>query len=243
MNEIPFIGCINLIERQDRYLNSVQEFKKGNFLNKIHFLRVHKHPKGGRHGCFDSHLKMYKLALKKKAPYALIFEDDFFLNTSTMKKTLKLALKCIEINPDFYKISLQNSGTVRAKKTKIKGIYEADFCYLRCYIISKKAMKESIEQGISKRNHIDLKQMVEFLDKKTYLIRPALVYDRPSISNNDYSIENIYEIYKISYWEKLVLNHPYGFILEYILDRCNINSNFFSNLTLLILIQEYYEKR
>ena len=85
-------------------------------LNKVHFLRVNKHKLGGRYGCFESHLKMYKIALDKKVLCALIFEDEFYLRTKTTNKTINLALRCIKENPDFYKISLQNSGTVRANK-------------------------------------------------------------------------------------------------------------------------------
>ena len=129
-------------------------------------IRSNRHKLGGRYGCFESHLKMYKIALDKKVPYALLFEDDFYLRAKTMNKTINLALQCIKENPDFYRISLQNSGTIRANKTQWNGIFNADFLNLRCYIISSIAMKESIEKGIAKQNHIDITQLIEFFYKK-----------------------------------------------------------------------------
>ena len=74
MNQIPFIGCINLLEREDRYNNSIEEFKKG-----------------GKYGCYDSHVKIYKKAIKNG------------VNNRNMEKTIKLALKCIKIFPKFFR--------------------------------------------------------------------------------------------------------------------------------------------
>ena len=229
IKSFPFIACINLLERNDRYQKTILEFKKGQFLDNVHFFRVNKHLKGGRYGCFDSHLKVYKNAVEKNHPYALIFEDDFYLNAKTMSKTIKLTMKCIADNPDFYKISLQNSGTAKAK-TISHGIYDADFFFTRCYVISKQAMVEALMKGIT-RNHIDIQQLGDFKNKKTFLIRPALIRDRPEESDNDH-----HEGTRLT---DKILNFKYGCYIEYIQDRLNIYNILSSHISMYILMNEY----
>ena len=48
------ITCINLYEREDRYKYCQALFKKLNI--PVSFHRVHRHPKGGEAGCFQSHI-------------------------------------------------------------------------------------------------------------------------------------------------------------------------------------------
>lgn len=51
IKDIPFIGCINLKTRKDKFKHMKQEFSKNN-INNVRFLRVNKHKLSGTIGCF-----------------------------------------------------------------------------------------------------------------------------------------------------------------------------------------------
>src|SRR5438132_2982786 len=67
--------CINIYERQDNYISAKKQFKKHNI--DVNFIRNHKHSKGGRYGCFDSHIQCVKDGYNKGLDYIVVFEDDF----------------------------------------------------------------------------------------------------------------------------------------------------------------------
>lgn len=68
------IYCINLFEREDRYIHMKNEFKK--YKLDVCFIRNNKHKLGGRYGCFSSHIQCIKDAKKNNLDFCLIFEDD-----------------------------------------------------------------------------------------------------------------------------------------------------------------------
>ena len=80
-----YVGVINLFERDDRFLNAQQQFAKvhpegkmDEFLGfPVHVHRVHRHPKGGRFGCYTSHLMVMQAALDAGCNACLVLEDDF----------------------------------------------------------------------------------------------------------------------------------------------------------------------
>lgn len=43
----------------------------------VDLFQVERHPKGGSHGCFESHVALARRAADSGAPYHLVFEDDF----------------------------------------------------------------------------------------------------------------------------------------------------------------------
>ena len=207
MDELEFIGCINLVDSEDRTNKSKLEFSKINILEKVHFLNAKKHKLGGKYGCFDSHLKMYRMALDKNVNYALIFEDDFILKNKTINESINNALKCINKYKNFYRICLHNSGTFKYKKTPIKGVYESQFIFMRCYIISKLAMESALKLGVT-NNHIDLEYLITWQKKKNFTIKPSLTIDRAAYSTNSYN-------YKSKFVNALIKSR-YFYILEYI---------------------------
>ena len=79
------IFCINLIEREDRYNFMKIQFEKiHNY--PIEFVRNNKHIKGGRYGCFESHIQCIKMALKQNLDYCLVLEDDCVLAENFIEK-------------------------------------------------------------------------------------------------------------------------------------------------------------
>lgn len=71
------IYCINLYEREDRYLESKQLFNELN-INNLEYYRTYKHKKGGKYGCFESHINVINKAYNSGTNNCLIFEDDVY---------------------------------------------------------------------------------------------------------------------------------------------------------------------
>lgn len=76
------IYCINLVERTDRKQHVINEFSKINIdSNNVIFLHLTKDIKGGKHGCYESHTKIWNEFYKNSnSNFCLIFEDDFLTN-------------------------------------------------------------------------------------------------------------------------------------------------------------------
>jgi hypothetical protein len=76
------IYCINLLERTDRKENVINEFSKLNIdCSNVKFPDFNRDVRGGKYGCYDSHVKIWKdFYLKSSNKFCLIFEDDFIVN-------------------------------------------------------------------------------------------------------------------------------------------------------------------
>eukprot|EP00928_Gymnodinium_smaydae_P032837 TRINITY_DN23688_c0_g1_i1.p2 TRINITY_DN23688_c0_g1~~TRINITY_DN23688_c0_g1_i1.p2 ORF type:complete len:143 (+),score=24.10 TRINITY_DN23688_c0_g1_i1:54-482(+) len=71
------VVCINLRERNDRYDTVLERFASvGLGSDAVKFLRVERHPRGGRYGCYDSHRTVIQQAYDDGLSSVLIFEDD-----------------------------------------------------------------------------------------------------------------------------------------------------------------------
>ena len=94
MNNYNFfdqIYCINLKHRKDRYNSAINTFKQIN-LHNVTFFLADKHEKGGRYGCFDSHIQVINNAFNNNYNNILIFEDDIkigkFYSNLLLKKSI-----------------------------------------------------------------------------------------------------------------------------------------------------------
>ena len=74
-NYFDKIVCINLKSRPDRYLSAIKEFQKLN-INNVEFYFADKSSKGGRYGCFESHINVIQKCYDEGCNNILIFEDD-----------------------------------------------------------------------------------------------------------------------------------------------------------------------
>lgn len=87
------IYCINLLDRDDRYQSSQEEFHRVGLCRYVTYYRTVKPsgidvPKGmsqGTYGCWLSHIAVNTKAANSGAPYALIFEDDVKFLSFTSK--------------------------------------------------------------------------------------------------------------------------------------------------------------
>lgn len=66
--------CINLYERDDKFINSKKLFDRLGLDVKFH--RVNKDVESGQRGCFTSHIAVINEAYSKNLDYVVIFEDD-----------------------------------------------------------------------------------------------------------------------------------------------------------------------
>jgi GR25 family glycosyltransferase involved in LPS biosynthesis len=75
-NVFDHMICLNLKEREDRLLHSMNEFKKIGILDRVEFQINERSNISGLYGCFESHIKAVKSAYNKGYSNVLILEDD-----------------------------------------------------------------------------------------------------------------------------------------------------------------------
>mmetsp|Transcript_36564 Transcript_36564/g.77795 ORF Transcript_36564/g.77795 Transcript_36564/m.77795 type:complete len:274 (+) Transcript_36564:119-940(+) len=190
MERIPFIGCINLLERDDRYKMIGDEFKRIGVTEKVYWHRPNKHPKGGRYGCFESHLAVFQAALDKNVPWAVVIEDDVRF-ASSYESSFKSLLQLVDSGIEWNHASLQNSGgevcleQPEDKERLPSGIFRGAFYFTRCYAITREAMQVALKTGITSA-HVDVALAVSNWGKG-FIVRPAAVLDVPSESDNDWA--------------------------------------------------------
>ena len=96
------VYCINLKERLERKKYVENEFSKIDIQpTDVIFLDFYRHKKGGRYGCYDSHMKVWNdfYTNHPDKEMCIIFEDDFEV-TKNSKLYLKKAISFVEKNKD-----------------------------------------------------------------------------------------------------------------------------------------------
>jgi len=190
MDRIPFLGCINLIERDDRYAMISEEFNRVGIANRVHWHRPHRHKEGGRIGCFESHLAVFQAALNAGAPFAVIMEDDVRFS-SRWEEAFERLLALADSGVKWSFVSLQNTGgevCLRQPGDTEKlpeGVTRGSFYFLRCYAVTQSAMEKAVQTGIT-RAHVDVALAVANWGQ-SFIVRPAAAIDVPSWSDNDWS--------------------------------------------------------
>ena len=99
MCEYP-IYCINLEHRKDRKEHSLQQFNELDVPHdKVTYLKFTKDARGGKYGCFDSHMKVWDNFFTEhpNKNYCLVFEDDFVISNNT-KTLMKKATTFLDEN-------------------------------------------------------------------------------------------------------------------------------------------------
>ena len=139
------IYCINLYERVDRYNYMKKQFEELNL--KVHFVRNHKHKKGGRYGCFNSHIQCIQDAYNLKLDFYIIFEDDCKI-VSNIKELIKLFSDIIKKNKNNIDIIYaENRNLINlTDSTKYNFLYGGK-CNCGCgTIITKKFTKKILKK-------------------------------------------------------------------------------------------------
>lgn len=93
------IVCINLSTRPDKKSHVERVFKEIAIPNVSYYI-AHPHPKGGRYGCFQSHIDVIDSAYREGCSNVLIFEDDIRPSTSYSKNHLGNAIDFLSSYPN-----------------------------------------------------------------------------------------------------------------------------------------------
>jgi GR25 family glycosyltransferase involved in LPS biosynthesis len=189
--------CINLDFRRDRREAAQHNFTKLNIPAK--FLTVKKHEKGGRYGCFDSHIKVLKYAQQNNYKNILVFEDDFVPTNGYYEKIMSKAIEFMQNNEDWdifyfgYSFINQNLQTIFTAPNYSDNIikYKALLAHSLCY--SQRGINKilSTYKPYLGKTHYD-QFLVNHKELKTYCILP-LMFDQNWKSEYNNSTHDLLE--------------------------------------------------
>lgn len=142
--------CINLDIRSDRKENISKEFDRLGI--KPEWWIIKRHPQGGKWGCFESHVHIWK---ENKADIAVIFEDDVKFNGSP-EEFKEILEEAIEISEKYTTVHLSHIAIGLRKKISAN-FYEGSFITTSCYLGQREKLKELVHRSKSFYGcHIDL---------------------------------------------------------------------------------------
>lgn len=173
---IPYIACINIFEREDKYVHMTKQFKKHKIDHLINFHRNNKN-KNGKYGCWKAHMDVYIKALERGSRCALIFEDDIAIDNLNILNEIKSTI----LDDNWEYILLNNSIILKVNDKIATNIYKGIAITTRCYLIHENGMKKMLNSKYE-NIHIDA-QINNKLD--VYFCRPPMTYDVASKSDND----------------------------------------------------------
>ena len=194
-NHFDSVICINLDFRKDRREEAQNNFEKLNIPAK--FFIVKKHEKGGRYGCFDSHIKVLQYAQANNYKNILVFEDDFIPTRGYDEKIIKKAIDFMKTNNDwdiFYfgyssiNTNLSNiffASNYNDNIIKHKPLLAHALCYSRCAIDKILDIYKPYIGNI----HYD-QFLINHKKLKNYCLLP-LMFDQNWLSEFDNSIHSI----------------------------------------------------
>lgn len=149
------VVCINLREREDRYEQVLERFAAVGLKEEVQFLRVERHPKGGRYGCYDSHRTVLQQAYDDGLNSVLIFEDDVEFREGWEK--------CVEEAKEFLDSGIQYDALMLGPALKfvddktLPNIWRVKCIHAHAYIVSREGML-----GFISRPELFEKEIVHF---------------------------------------------------------------------------------
>lgn len=220
MKQIPGIFCINLYEREDKYKQMCQTFKKHNLLHRVKWHRVHKSFKGGKYGCYESHLNVYKQALKLNLPYILVCEDDIQFKDNFESEMSKVMNLITDPNFKWDIIKLGDNHLILHDDSINEMLYRSKSNGFECYLINRSAMKKMVNIGIIDE-HVDFVSLITF--DNTYSFENVCIKLNISDSNNEYWTNEYFGVVS-NYWIPLMyylsqyseLGYTWGKYLNYL---------------------------
>lgn len=136
------IRCINLLERDDRYLAAQKIFTK--YEIPVNFHRVERHPKGGVQGCFESHIQVITDAYNRGLETLLVFEDDIEPGYGLNEDKITEVVKFMQENEKWDIVFLGWHPRIRSHRTKhVSGsIYKVSALGGHAYVVSRRMMEK-----------------------------------------------------------------------------------------------------
>ena len=174
-----WMACISLASSQDRYERvrtslGIREGDGGN--GSIYFHRPVRDKRGGRAGCFQSHLDVFRICMQRGFRTAIVFEDDLVLSNQIGIQDVLGRIQQIERHyPDWRRISLHGSGIgTTTGPSPVPGLIHANSGYIRCYAISYLGMQEMLRDGLTKDQHVDVCMLRRFVSCPTFAAVPFI---------------------------------------------------------------------
>lgn len=181
------IVCINLIERRDK-----KKYVQGVFDTmqiRVEFFEAQKHPKGGRYGCFHSHICVIADAYAAGVRKLLVFEDDImlapsFTNGAILQETVDF-MQCPRQDWEYFQLghfpivdeSLGLEPYFNAKRVSgYNHIIKFMGLSTHAYCINRKGMKKILESNwreVIDNMHVDV-FFVQNVGLKGYCVIPTL---------------------------------------------------------------------
>lgn len=140
------IRCINLKDRPDRRNEAIEVFNQLQI--PVNFFTAQRHPDGGQHGCFDSHIKIITESFHRGDEMCVIFEDDAYPTQEYNQRNLTKIQQFLNSNDTweiFFFGTYPNLLNGITKKTKIPEIYQLSTWNAHAYIIHRRLMQKMID--------------------------------------------------------------------------------------------------
>jgi hypothetical protein len=204
------IVCITLEGSIDRQERVAKVFESLNIHPRFYVAK--KNPRGGRVGCFESHINVIREAYNKGSQTVLIFEDDIIPTlgytqihldnaTTFMKNNTYWDYVQLGWGPDFEKMRPSNIYNFLTSQEVSPNIYKFAGIFTQSYALSRKGM-ETILLSYAKDNittlpdeiypHYD-QYLLQILTNK-YCVAPILfdqTWCQPSYNQPKTTVENI----------------------------------------------------
>lgn len=175
------IYCINLFEREDRYIHMKNEFLK--YKLDVCFIRNYKHKLGGRYGCFSSHIQCIKDAKQNNVDFCLIFEDDVKLVDNCIENIDK-CIKFIKNNKNVEIIYSQGRQSLYINELYYDKIYSGKSMGTDCIIITKTGIDKITKKYKKYINNIHYDAFLYLILNKSFINTNYITSSITSTSDN-----------------------------------------------------------
>lgn len=176
--------CLTLEETPARTENARKRFK--NLGIEVEFFIAKKHPDGGKIGCWDSHVKIWKLAKSRGEDVVVVFEDDVIINESldTLNEIYNSSLKVFSLKNDIISVNLFPVGWTPRDRI-VDRLHEGESMTNCASIMNIKRLFEIKNETdlVPNGYHLDIQMWV---DKRSKIyIKSAIVSPRLNIKQDE----------------------------------------------------------
>jgi len=139
------IVCINLRSREDRRTYVTSVFKHLDIPHRFH--TIEKSPKGGKYGCFESHIDVIRECYTRGCRRILIFEDDIKPTPEYSLHAVQRAIQFMETHPEWdlfyfgYFVANFKDSIFMCGSTEDSHIVRYDPFATHAYCVNRKAME------------------------------------------------------------------------------------------------------
>lgn len=203
------VWCICLEENKARYKSSLAEFRKVGLGDRVRYHRPKRDPRGGRVGCWLSHVACLKKSLRRKQPYVLVFEDDVTF-VDGWREQIPVIRRFLAEEPrwDIFRIgalfeglygkSHSNSEVWRARSLGNHGYFMSTDCIMTL-------LRDPVMMSPEVHPDLHIDQYWGSLDLRDYSLTSPICYQRGDLlTDNDWNIwgqglvqnEYVYEPYQ-----------------------------------------------